>query len=64
MENSIKIYFFKSPVTVLSQSAEERRRSRGASALQRFAEKEKRAEEVRAKKASLPVTSHEGEEEN
>ena len=41
------------------QSAEERRRSLGASALERLAEKEKRAKEVRAKKATLPPISPE-----
>ena len=41
------------------QSAEERRRSLGASALERLAEKERRAREVRAKKASLPPISPE-----
>jgi len=36
------------------KAAEDRRKSMEASALEKLAEKEKRAEEVRAKKASLP----------
>ena len=36
------------------QDVEERRKSMEASTLEKLAEKEKRAEEVRAKKASMP----------
>ena len=46
------------------KESQNRRKSLEAATMERLAEMERRAEEVRAKKASLPATSHEGEEEN
>ena len=43
------------------QEVEERRKSMEASTLEKLAEKEKRAEEVRAKKASMPPVEGENE---
>ena len=45
-----------------SQDSEERRKSMEASTLEKLAEKEKRAEEVRAKKANMPPVEQEVEE--
>ena len=44
---------------VVFQEAEERRKVMEASTLEKLAEKEKRAKEVRAKKASLPSSEAE-----
>ena len=46
---------------MIFQDAEERRKSIEASTLEKLAEKEKRGEEVRAKKATIPDDSNKDE---
>ena len=48
---------------VVFQEAEERRKVMEASTLEKLAEKEKRAEEVRAKKANMPPSKVEDTED-
>ena len=50
------------PVIFHHKEAEDRRKSMESSTLEKLAEQQKRAEEVRAKKATMPASADAGQE--